>query len=81
MILAVGCESENVLPEVKKEVVSKNVVEESKSEPKRKKESKKVEVEVRRNALETKKAVEEIEREIINKDDQWETPAFLRRNK
>ena len=92
MILAVGCEADNILPEVKKEIVKKEIAKKEvvKKEPvvekkpkleikNVKKEVKKVEVEVRRNALETKKESDEIERDIINKDEQWETPAFLRR--
>jgi len=34
---------------------------------------------VRRNALQVKKAVEELEQEMINQEKQWEVPAFLRR--
>lgn len=77
MILAVGCEADNVLPEVKKEPV---VEKKPKPEVKKvKKEAKTIGIEVRKNALETKKESDDIERDIINKDEQWETPAFLRR--
>ncbi len=41
---------------------------------------KRIDIKVRRNALEAKKAVEEAEKEIIEDEDKWETPAFLRRN-
>jgi len=43
------------------------------------KELPKTESRVRRNALQAKKVVEEIEQEMINDEKQWEVPAFLRR--
>ncbi len=39
----------------------------------------KVDVRIRRNALETKKANDEVEKEILEEEKKWETPAFLRR--
>ncbi len=41
--------------------------------------SPKVDVKVRRNALETKKATDDAEKEILEEEKKWETPAFLRR--
>jgi len=40
---------------------------------------KKIEVKIRRNALEIKKDIEEAEKEIIAEEKKWEPPAFLRR--
>ncbi len=39
----------------------------------------KIEVKVRRNALEVKKDIEAAERELITEENKWETPAFLRK--
>jgi hypothetical protein len=39
----------------------------------------KVEVKVRRNGLQLRKAIEEAEKDILRKEEEWETPAFLRR--
>ncbi len=36
-------------------------------------------IKIRRNALEVKKAVEEIEKEMLDEEKKWETPAFIRR--
>lgn len=36
-------------------------------------------VKIRRNGLQAKKVIEEIEKEILRKEEIWETPAFLRR--
>ena len=94
MILAIGCESENVFPQEKKREPSE--VKESKKKKKKKsgtisKHPKKKEENppdkaslqkdqtVRRNALETKKATEDAEKKILEEEQRWETPAFLRR--
>ncbi|MBU4481592.1 hypothetical protein KKH59_04785, partial [Patescibacteria group bacterium] len=42
-------------------------------------ESKKVEIKVRRDALEVQKAIEEEEKKILAQERKWETPSFLRR--
>ena len=39
----------------------------------------KIEVKVRRNALEVKKDIEAVEKELIAEENKWELPAFLRR--
>lgn len=41
----------------------------------------KIEVKVRKNALQIKKEAEEAEREMLEKEKIWESPAFLRRKK
>jgi len=41
----------------------------------------KIEIKVRRNALQVKEGDKEVEREIIEKENFWEPPAFLRRKK
>ena len=47
---------------------------------KKEKQQEKVDIKIRRNALEVKKAIEEVEKEIMENEDKWETPAFLRRS-
>lgn len=42
-------------------------------------EPKKIEVKIRRSALELKKDIEEAEKEMLEQEKQWETPTFLRR--
>jgi len=39
----------------------------------------KVEIKIRRNALQIKKGIEEAEQDLLNQEKKWETPAFLRR--
>ncbi len=91
MILAVGCESEDKPPkqEKKKPLIKKREVKvekkvKKKKRPKAKKEEKKpqeskVDVKVRRTALDVKKVTEDAEKEILEEEKKWETPAFLRR--
>jgi len=43
------------------------------------KEEEKIEIKTRRNALEVKKDLEKAEQELLAKETQWETPAFLRK--
>ncbi len=43
--------------------------------------SKKIEAKIRKNGLQIKKEVEESEKEFLEKEKMWETPAFLRGKK
>ncbi len=78
-LLAVGCEAEDIFPQEKKK---KEVIPKKKPVVKKKKrEVEKVEtVKIRRNGLEVKKAVEEAEKELMEDEERWETPAFIRRS-
>ncbi len=92
-ILAVGCEAEEIFSKnnEKKELIlkkkpikkKKEVLKNKKTEKDNKKKNNdfedKVEIKSRRNALEVKKANEEIEKELLEDEKKWETPAFLRR--
>jgi hypothetical protein len=42
--------------------------------------SKEVQVKVRRNGLQLKRAVEEAEKELLEQEKVWETPAILRKD-
>jgi cell division protein FtsZ len=92
MVLGVGCEAKDVFPEKKQkvEVPIKTEKKVSVKKPRKKKEFEKKEkkksleklkinIKPRRNALEIKKASEDIEKEILEEEKKWETPAFLRR--
>lgn len=102
-LLAVGCESEEIFPKIKKDsgkkkktikkekpvkkktsVKKKDTIKEEIKDEKKKSEKlnddNKIDIKIRRNALEAKKAVEEAEKEIMEDEDKWETPAFLRRS-
>ena len=93
-LLAVGCESEEIFPKDKKKVikkkkkkVAKKVLNKKKSVIKKETdgnvdlpEKQQVGVNIRRNGLETKMAVEETEKKIIEDEEKWDTPAFIRRN-
>ncbi len=91
MVLAVGCETDNVFPQTKekkplniKEIKTEKSVVKKQKKPlaKSKKEDKppkKPATKSRRSALEVKKAGDEIEKEILENEKKWETPAFLRR--
>ena len=50
-----------------------------KNQVKNKPGQKQVEVKIRRSALELRKDVEEAEKELLEQEKQWETPAFLRK--
>ncbi len=72
-----------------KKIIKKGPVDENKDGTKEKeggkkekspKIDKKVDIKIRRNALQAKQAVEEAEKEIIDDENKWETPAFLRRS-
>lgn len=104
-LLAVGSESEKILPKklsnkkkTIKEKESNKILESKKlsknndkkeekilSVKKEKKENSidsdaKIDVKVRRNALQVKKVIEEAEKEILDDENRWETPTFLRKN-
>ncbi len=71
-------------PKNKKSLKSVKDLPEKKKERKEEKKvssdlSEKVEVRTRRNALEIRKATEDIEKELLEEEKKWETPAFLRR--
>jgi len=81
MVLGVGCETkdnppEKKKPEPKKKEKPKKKINKKKDSPVKKL---KVEVKPRRNALEIKKASEDVEKELLEEEKKWETPAFLRR--
>lgn len=99
-LLAVGCESEEILPKDKKKAIKKTpkvlpkeklikkvrAKKKAKKSPKEEKKKieplneKRIDIKIRRNALEVKKVAEEAEKEIIENEDKWDTPAFIRRN-
>ncbi len=78
-LFATGCSVKEVLGEKKKAKKKKKKPEkkEEKPKPKKKKPKRK---KVRRNALEVKKKAEKEEKEILDQEEFWETPAILRRD-
>ncbi len=67
----------------KKRVVQKRLISFSRNKGKKIQsgepfEQKRIEVKVRRNALELRKDTEEVEKEILEQEQKWETPTFLR---
>lgn len=64
---------------VKKEKPLKNITKKDSPKKEETDKEKKVEVVIRRNALQSKKTIKEAENGIIEKENKWETPAFLRR--
>jgi len=76
------------IKKIKKKIAPKERIKEKKPEkllPEAKEETKEfpkeetVEIKTRRNALEIKKELERIEKEILAKETEWESPAFLRK--
>jgi len=65
--------------EKKKEIPQKTIVEKKKSSQPEKEETSNVKTTIRRTALEVKKKIEEEEKELIEKEKMWETPAIFRR--
>jgi hypothetical protein len=94
-LLAVGCDSEDIFPKDEKSSVKPKPVKEVKikeeapkkkkkaSLPKKKVESIKkdaeVDIKVRKNGIQVKEAEGDVEKEILDNEKKWETPAFLRR--
>ncbi len=91
-LLATGCQAEYFNEELKGEEKVERVVKEEKKSPpkpkKKKEKTQKLEIEsinpkeeekVRRNGLEIKRIAKEEEREIIEEEEKWETPTFLRK--
>jgi hypothetical protein len=81
--------AERKTPEVKKQKIK--VKSETSAQTEKKKENKvlamgagfleKTSQKIRRNAIQVKKALQEEEEKILEKEKFWETPAFLRKNK
>jgi len=92
-LLAVGCEAENIFPKEEKKITeepikvfSKNKIKKTKITKKKdnknnnEKNNSQVDIKVRKNGVETKEEEANLEKEILEKEKKWETPAFLRRN-
>lgn len=81
----VSLPKKNQVPEINQEKLKQEPKEEPKNEKKIESSSgnpeEEIKVKVRRNGLQIKKAVEEAEKEILRQEEEWETPAFLRRQK
>ncbi len=94
-LLAVGCDSEDIFPKDEKSFVKLKQIKEVKTKeeaPKKKKKAslpkKKIEnnkkeaevnIKIRKNGIQVKQAEGDVEKEILDNEKKWETPAFLRR--
>ncbi len=79
-LFATGCSVQNVLEKKKKpKKKKKKPVKKEKPKKKKRKKKKKPKKKVRRNALEVKKKAEKEEKEILDQEEFWETPAIFRK--
>jgi len=87
-LLAVGCEADNIFPKEEKIIIksdkslSKKKIKKNKIINKKEGkviENSQVDIKIRKNGIETKKEEINLEKEILEREKKWETPASLRR--